>query len=188
MKESLKLLGFALFWVACGMLFAMCLTRCGGTGSSGDSQIGAEVRRDTIVAHDTIVEVEPVPVSIVATEIRNRKLPVAYPLRKDNLYSYCSLDSLHSVTNTDRDSVEVEIPITQVEYADSNYRAWVSGFEPRLDSIHLYRHKEIVTIEKTVTKYKNKHWHLGPTIGYGYTPKGFEPFIGVSLTYSLISF
>lgn len=178
MKESLKLLAFAVFWVAWGLIFAWCLGGCRERcRANADSDITE--KRDTIFLTDTIVEIEPVPVSIVAKEIRNRKLPVAKP---DTVF----INMADSATPID--SIEIEVPITQVEYKDSLYHAWISGFEPRLDSIHLYLQNEIVTLEKTVTKYKNQHWHLGPTVGYGYTPKGFEPFIGVSLTYSIISF
>lgn len=186
MKESIKLICFALFWVMWGALLCLILTKCGGL-SVRDNTMTEEIKRDTIFVTDTIVEIEPVPVSIAATEIVNRKLAVAYPLKKDSLYSYCSLDSLHSVTNTDMDSVEVKIPITQAEYKSDDYHAWISGFEAKLDSIRIFKQTEYITVEKLI-KPKEKHWHLGPTIGYGYTPKGFEPFIGVSLTYSLISF
>lgn len=178
MKESIKLVCFALFWVIWGVLLCLILTKCGGTPND-KRHFEEEVKRDTVVVHDTIVEIEPISVSIVATEIVNRKLPVAKP---DTIF----INTPNFATLPD--SIDVEIPITQAEYASNDYKLWISGYEPRLDSIHLYQQKEIVTIEKMVSKYKNKHWHIGPTIGYGYTPKGFEPFIGVSLTYSIISF
>ena len=181
MKEGIKLVCFAVFWVMWGVVVCLCLMKCGSTPN--DKRLfEEEIKRDTVVVHDTIVEIEPVPVNTEVTENIKRKLPLAKPDTTP------STKDFYPKTDIFRDSVEVEIPITQVEYADSNYRAWVSGYEPRLDSIYLYQQREIVTIEKTVTKYKNKHWHIGPTIGYGYTPKGFEPFIGISLTYSIISF
>lgn len=45
------------------------------------------------------------------------------------------------------DSIEVPVPIVQKRYDDSLYTAWVSGFEPKLDSINL----RLPTITETVT-------------------------------------
>lgn len=50
--------------------------------------------------------------------------------------------------DTIRDSIEVPVPIVQKRYEDSLYTAWVSGFEPKLDSIDL----RLPTITETVTK------------------------------------
>ena len=50
--------------------------------------------------------------------------------------------------DTIRDSIDVPVPIVQKRYEDSLYTAWVSGFEPALDSINL----RLPTITKTVTK------------------------------------
>lgn len=83
------------------------------------------------------------------------------------------------------DSAAVEIPITQREYEGEGYRAWVSGYDPRLDSLRVYAPTTIITKREWKPP---KKWHIGPTIGYGYTPHGFEPYIGVSITYSILSF
>ena len=50
--------------------------------------------------------------------------------------------------DTVHDSIEVPIPIMQKRYDDSLYTAWVSGYEPNLDSIDL----RLPTITETVTK------------------------------------
>lgn len=47
----------------------------------------------------------------------------------------------------DTDSVFVKLPISQKHYAqDSVYDAWVSGYEPSLDSISVYPKTEYITI------------------------------------------
>ena len=58
----------------------------------------------------------------------------------------------------------------QAYYEDSLYRAWVSGYRPKLDSIEVYPK----TIYQTVTndiyhavKPKMKRWGLGLQAGYG---------------------
>ncbi len=84
------------------------------------------------------------------------------------------------------DSAIVELPMIQRHYADSTYEAWVSGpVDPRLDSVRVFSPTTIVT--RQVWK-PPKRWHIGVTAGYGYGPKGFQPYIGVGVTYSIFSF
>jgi hypothetical protein len=73
----------------------------------------------------------------------------------------------------------------QALYADSLYKAWVSGYRPRLDSIEVYPR----TIYQTVTNDvyhtivpKKKRWGLGVQAGYGY-PGGV--YIGLGVNYNL---
>lgn len=83
-----------------------------------------------------------------------------------------------------RDSAIAELPIIQRCYADSTYEAWVSGpVDPRLDSLRVFAPTTIITRREWKPP---KRWHIGPTIGFGCTPHGLEPFIGVSLTFSII--
>lgn len=84
------------------------------------------------------------------------------------------------------DSAIVELPIIQRHYADSTYEAWVSGpIDPRLDSVKLFAPTTIITKREWKPP---KHWHIGVTAGYGYGAKGFQPYIGVGITYSIFSF
>lgn len=41
-----------------------------------------------------------------------------------------------------------------------------------------------------ITPKKQKHWNIGPTVGYGYSfgNNKFAPYIGISLTYGIINF
>lgn len=84
-----------------------------------------------------------------------------------------------------RDSVCIDIPIMQKTYSDSTYTAWVSGYEVTLDSIRVYRREDVVTITE---KQPPKRWHIGLTGGYGVCTAGLQPYIGIGVTYSLISF
>lgn len=81
------------------------------------------------------------------------------------------------------DSIEVAIPITQKVYGDSTFTAYVSGFQPSLDSIFLYPRTQVVTVRE-----KPRRWSLGVGAGYGLTPRGFQPFVGVSVSYTLWNF
>lgn len=86
---------------------------------------------------------------------------------------------------TSRDSAIVELPVMQRHYADSTYEAWVSGpVDPRLDSLRVFAPTTVITKREWKPP---KLWHLGVTAGYGYTPHGFQPYIGIGISYSLIS-
>ena len=82
------------------------------------------------------------------------------------------------------DSVEVEVPISQMLYADSTYRLWISGYEPRLDSIEIYRATCIIR----QTSRRRGRWSVGLQAGYGCTPVGLQPYVGIGFSYSLFSF
>lgn len=92
----------------------------------------------------------------------------------------------------EQDYVQAELPYISKEYRDSTYSAWVSGYKDvNLDSIRVFQHNKIVEINsiKYVTKYKNKHWHIGPSVGVGYdfTNNRVAPYLGVSVQYSIFS-
>lgn len=83
------------------------------------------------------------------------------------------------------DTVWATVPRTQKRYEDSTYTAWVSGYEPRLDSIEVYR--RTVTIEKRETVSKRNRFNVGLTggIGYGVFTRKPDVFIGVGCTVRL---
>lgn len=87
----------------------------------------------------------------------------------------------------ERDSMAVEIPITQKRYEGEGYRVYVSGYEPNLDSVYVFQRTAVV--HERSYKPPNK-WHIGITGGYGYgfKSKHAEPYIGIGITYSIISF
>ncbi len=73
----------------------------------------------------------------------------------------------------------------QILYEDSLYRAWVSGYRPRLDSIEVYPRTVTHTITNDIYHSiipKRKRWGLGLQAGYGY-PGGF--YVGGGISYNL---
>lgn len=84
----------------------------------------------------------------------------------------------------DTSDVLVEIPISQAYYhEDSLYDAWVSGYEPRLDSIHVIAKNKETIINKTITNvvYQKKYKLYGD-IGFLMAHDGrFYPQVGVSI-------
>ena len=75
----------------------------------------------------------------------------------------------------------------QAYYEDSLYRAWVSGYRPRLDSLQVFPRMVYQTVTNDVyhpviVKPKKKRWGLGLQAGYGY-PGGF--YVGAGVSYDL---
>lgn len=73
----------------------------------------------------------------------------------------------------------------QAYYEDSLYRAWVSGYRPRLDSLQIFPRTVYRTVTNdiyhTITP-KKKRWGIGLQVGYGY-PNGW--YVGVGGGYNL---
>lgn len=85
-----------------------------------------------------------------------------------------------TVHDTIHDSIDVPIPIYQKRYDDSLYTAWVSGYEPNLDSINLH----LPTITETVTKTIVKPsplitFGIQAGAGYGFINQKPDLYIGV---------
>lgn len=88
------------------------------------------------------------------------------------------------------DTTYLPLPREYVTYQDSSYRAVVSGFRPRLEELTMYPKKEVVTIqtEKVYTEYKHYKFGVGIQAGYGITPSGFQPYLGLGVSYNLFGF
>lgn len=83
------------------------------------------------------------------------------------------------------DTLRAVVPLTQKEYRDSLYTAWVSGFMPRLDSIHVYGRTKTVTIRQTVTKRNAFNVGITGGVGYGVFTKKPDMWVGVGATWNL---
>lgn len=159
---------------------------------------------DTITVYDTIPYYAPQPQSEVALGLRPYTLPTYYFIGKgaggeprqrsinDSICEDSTATAYHYGTGAGgeprscKDSAIVELPIIQRHYADSTYEAWISGpIDPRLDSLRVFAPTTIITKREWKPP---KRWHIGPTIGCGFTPQGFQPYFGVSITYSILSF
>lgn len=146
-----------------------------------------ETKSDTtkVTIIDTIPYYKPVAKDSVVVRYERVKLPTS-----DDKPYYASLSLTKPVDSVGRvaDSISIDLPITQKRYGDSTYTAWVSGYRPALDSIYVYPRHETVTITNTIRQ-KPRHWGLGVSAGYGYAPgKGMVPWVGVGVSYTLISF
>lgn len=132
------------FYTILGLLILACVFQAGF--HAGKEKTG-EVT-DTIVVRDTL---RPDPVVIRDTFLRYKTIALHDTITKDSLIFKAVGDS-------------VKIPITQRTYSDdSTYTAWVSGFEPALDSISIYR--KTTFIRDVVTKRRLFDFGIGVTGG-----------------------
>lgn len=154
----------AVVGIVIGALLAVLLMR---------GEADGKVDVTTKISYDTIPYYMPVPVDSYITRYEVVKLPAVRDTITDSLIYKDTL--IH-------DSVNVVVPITQKKYEDSTYTAYVSGYNPRLDSISIYRK----TIYQTITE-KPSRWGVGITGGYGYGKGGLTPFVGVGIYYNLFN-
>ena len=159
------------YWLVCLLIVSiLCNVMLLVRKSSQSEQTTSDTTRVTII--DTILYKHPVPVDSIVVRYVTERLPA----KRDTMQIGCT------------DSVDVEIPITQKRYADSTYTAWVSGYNPTLDSIHIYPRHEVITITNTIRQ-KPKRWGVGLNVGYGITPHhGLQPYVGIGVNYNLFSF
>lgn len=134
--------------------------------------------RETYI--DTIPYRVPVPVDSCVIKYVTDTLPLA------GASEYALIgDTTALVEKSVTDSATVIIPITQKVYEDSLFRAYVSGYHPALDSIEIYRKSETIYIRSPT---KPKRWSVGIQAGLGLTPNNIQPYIGVGVSYNILSF
>lgn len=156
--------------VCCVLVCSLCLNWvlcC----ENGKGRIEGRIKTDTtrVTVVDTVPYVKPVARDSVVVRYVTKKLPIVH-------------DTVHPICI---DSADVNIPITQKKYCDSTYTAWVSGYEPSLDSIRVYNKREVVTINKIPPN----RFVVSFNVGYGLTPQnGLQPYIGIGVGYKLFSF
>ena len=82
-----------------------------------------------------------------------------------------------------RDSAAVVVPIERKTFEGEYYVATVEGYRPSLVGIEIKPPTMLVTETKTYTKPKRWSVTIGPQVGYGFTPKGWQPYAGVGVTF-----
>ena len=141
----------------CGLWLCLLITRC--TNKAATEQ----PLRDTIV--DTIKLVKPIAVDSVVTRYK-----------WVNVERVKDTTIVNEVSEVVFDTVMVRLPIESKHYEGKNYEAWISGYEPSLDSISIY-HQTILP--------KQKRWSIGLQGGVGITPKGVQPYVGIGVSFRL---
>lgn len=92
---------------------------------------------------------------------------------------YLKVDTVYLPAAEGADSVRAVVPLEQAEYSGDGYRAYVSGYRPRLDSLVTVRS---FTAQSTA---RAPRFSIGLQAGYGITPRGFQPYLGVGVSYKI---
>ena len=128
-------------------------------------------KRDTVIMVDTIRYPDPQPHLVTQEVVRYKYVSIS--VAPDTIEKH---DTIIRV----KEGVAV-IPISLKTYTDSaTYKAVISGYDPRLESIEVYQ--QVVEI---TTVHKPPKWSIGLQGGVYATPAGVQPGIGVGVTYNL---
>lgn len=146
------------------------------------------------VVHDTIPSIAPLETEVKELPSIAARLPVALSSHDKSSASidtgrvqlYANRVEVDDDSDHPPDSIDVLVPMTQKVYEDSTYRAYVSGFNASLDSIFVFQRTEYITNTRVV-KSKPKRFSIGVQAGYGITPKGFQPYVGLGVSVNLFN-
>lgn len=142
----------------------------------------------TVIRTETIAYRDLCPADSSVTSRVTVRLPVVHPSppkgKGDTLRSRTE-QAQPPDTALAADSATVSLPVTSKKYTGPDYTAYISGFQPRLDSIFIRRS----TVTQTVTPPQRaaRRWSFGLQAGYGITPKGFQPYLGIGASYNLFT-
>lgn len=149
-----------------------------------DRPIEESVSRDTVTIHDTVPDYHPVPKDSARIKWVTRWLPKAVhdTVFPEN-YAQDFVEIMH-------DTVAVQVPITSKHYGSKDYDAWVSGYDPSLDSIKVYKETQCITETITRTAKDSKHFFLDVGVGceYQFNGKTAVPFaeLGASVKFGRV--
>ncbi len=174
---------YALSFIGGVLMALLVMVLIGPRQGSWDGHDMTTTQTDTTIRRDTVKDVPGEAKRTEERTVGTAEVRVAKSQIKSGDTAQPPIRADTGVAESD--TVSVTLPLVQSVYESEDYRAYVSGAMARLDSIFVFPTHETVTVkEKTAAK----RWHIGVTGGYGVTAKGLQPYVGVGLTYSLISF
>ena len=166
-KETEKLFGFVALCLLFLLILWMAHTRIKHLQKELDAYKNAPADTVLVTHTDTIFSEKPAPV---------------YKYIRKTEFVEIKADSVRIDTVKEL----VFLPREYLVYKDSTYRAVVSGVQPRLDSIEVYRKTQVQTITKTISVPDRKRWGLGVQVGAGFNGKEVQPYLGVGVQFNLV--
>lgn len=121
---------------------------------------------DTLVVRDTIMSYRPIYVDRVKLD------SVLVPV----------LDTMMI-----HDTTFVYLEREKVTWRDSLCEVYASGIMASVDSVRHFQEDKYITIEKQVPVKIKTHWGLGINAGYGVGKGGLTPYVGVGISYNILS-
>ena len=125
-----------------------------------------EIKVDTLVIRDTIMQYKPIFVDKIKVD------SVLIPI-KDTIVI--------------RDSVYIYMDREKITWRDSLCEVYASGIMTQVDSVKHFREYQYVTIETAIPVKEKSHWGLGINAGYGVGQGGLTPYIGIGVSYNILS-
>ena len=125
-----------------------------------------EIKVDSLIVRDTIMQYKPIFVDKI--KVDSVLIPV-----KDTIVI--------------RDSVYIYMDREKITWRDSLCEVYASGIMPQVDSVRHFREYQYVTIETQVPGKVKRHWGLGVNAGYGVGQGGLTPYIGIGVSYNILS-
>lgn len=135
-----------------------------GRATKRVDEVDTRIERDTIIVRDTIRQYYPQEVERVVIRTERVEVPI---VRCDTI----------------RDTMWVELPIEDREYKSEEYFAIVEGYNPVLKYIEVYPRTAYINTTETIKERKRWGVSLGVQGGYGFTPKGWQPYAGVGVSF-----
>lgn len=164
-----------------------------GTGNADTIRVTVDTIRDNAPKAKDSVVVGTIAIPLVpsppreGSDMANPTVPKA----EVKVFPPSELDSIMGGSGDDgkiggSDTVWATVPRVQKRYEDSTYTAWVSGYEPRLDSIEVYR-RTVFVVKNEGGRVKTRRLSLGLTGGFGYGVFTRKPdlFVGVGASWRM---
>ena len=150
--------------IASAVLVAFLVGRRCPTNGGGETPTP---KVDTLVIRDTIKVTEPI--SVTKRVVDSIFVPVTDTLRlRDTLYVYLERE--------------------QVRWEDSLSVVYASGVKPHVDSVIHHVEQLVTTEEIPVIQVRKTKWGIGMQAGFGAWKDGLTPYVGVGVSYNLLSF
>lgn len=138
---------------------------------------------DSVTTEEEVADTTPIVRDSVVVRYQYVEIPIQRQEQADSI-PLTITDQVQVVA--DGDTASVIIPITQKKYETEDYRAYVSGYSAQLDSIFITRSTTTIRVREPPSPHKR--FSIGLQAGYGMTPKGFQPYIGVGVSVNLWKF
>ena len=163
MNKKTTFLVNALLILACVFLFGFII------GQKHPQKLPVEpikTKVDTLVIRDTMMYYKPIYVDRV--QLDSVLVPV--------------LDTMMI-----HDTTFVYLEREKVTWRDSLCEVYASGIMASVDSVRHFQEYKYITIETQVPVKVKPHWGLGVNAGYGVGKGGLTPYIGVGISYNILS-
>lgn len=90
-------------------------------------------------------------------------------------------------TLTLRDTIWMQQPREQIAWQDSFAMVYASGIRPQVDSVKHFVTTQVITERIPVEVVRKTRWGIGINAGYGASKDGLTPYVGIGITYNIIS-